>query len=87
MIKNPCPLHPGVVLACILVEEDAEQLRYLAASLNLSIDDLHLLLEGQKDIDEPIAEALMNHGYLVTRVWLDMQKKYDLAYGKDLRSN
>jgi plasmid maintenance system antidote protein VapI len=88
MIKmTKTPLHPGIVLACILVEEDANSVPNLATALNMTTGDVHLLLDGQKDIDHNIAQSLMEYGYLVARVWLDMQRRYDLAMGRDKGSN
>jgi antitoxin HigA-1 len=82
---NRPPLHPGKVIADVLMEFSVSKSE-IAARLGISRQHLHSLLDGRKPLSPSVAAkvaALLGGG---TELWLRIQASFD-AWEADLSTD
>lgn len=81
------PIHPGE----ILLEEFLKPMKInsskLAKDINVSLNTINHIIEGEQDINAEIALRLSKYFGLSERFWLNLQVKYDIEITKDRLKN
>lgn len=75
------PVHPGAVLAEILVDHGLNEVD-AAARLGVSRQTLHRLLAGQQRVSADMALRLGRLCGNGPEIWLNLQAQYDLALAR-----
>ena len=76
--------HPGCYLADVMNSLNYNS-KDMAENLNLSVELLNKLLNGEADIDEVTAEKIAALIGTSSKIWLNLQKDYDDAIYKIIK--
>lgn len=82
MIKNPNPLHPGVVLEEIYMKDLSLNQSELARKLRCSHRKINEIVNGKRAISAEFALALEDALGISAAMWVRMQADYDLAVAR-----
>lgn len=75
-INGRTVLHPGAYLRTVIDYEDLNILK-VANDLNLKIDELNKLIEGDLDITEDMAKGLASITNVKKDTWVELQNIWD----------
>ncbi len=78
MIKNPAPLHPGIVLQEIYMAEMGLNQSALAALMGCSPRKINEIVNGKRAISPEFAIELEDVLNTSAAMWVRMQAEYDL---------
>ena len=78
MIKNPSPLHPGVVLEEIYMKEMNLNQTQIAALLSCAPRKINEIINGKRGISAEFAIELEKVLLTSASMWVRMQAEYDL---------
>ena len=78
MIKNPNPLHPGVVLSEIYMSEMSLNQTDLAKKCQCSHRKINEIINGKRGISPDFALVLERVLGTTAEMWVRMQADYDL---------
>lgn len=78
MIKNPNPLHPGVVLNEIYMSEMSLNQTDLAKKCHCSPRKINEIINGKRGISSEFALVLEKALGTTAEMWVRMQADYDL---------
>ena len=79
MIKNPNPLHPGVVLNEIYISEMSLNQTDLAKKCHCSPRKINEIINGKRGISPEFALVLEKVLRTTAEMWVRMQADYDLC--------
>ncbi|MBK7960565.1 MAG: HigA family addiction module antidote protein [Bdellovibrionales bacterium] len=78
MIKNPKPMHPGIVLSEIYMSELGLNQTQLAAKLKCSHRKINEIINGKRAISSEFAIDLEKALGTTAEMWVRIQADYDL---------
>jgi len=78
MIKNPKPLHPGIVLNEVYMSEMGLNQTRLAELCNCSPRKINEIVNGKRAISPEFALVLEDALGTTAEMWVRMQAEYDL---------
>ncbi len=78
MIRNPKPLHPGLVLREIYMKEMSLNQSQLAAECGCSPRKINEIVNGKRSISPRFAIVLETVLGTSAEMWVRMQAEYDL---------
>lgn len=78
MIKNPKPMHPGVVLNEVYLKEMGLNQSQLAAKCKCSPRKINEIVNGKRAVSPEFALILENVLGTTAEMWVRIQAEYDL---------
>ncbi len=78
MIKNPNPLHPGIVLSEVYMSEMSLNQTELAKKCQCSHRKINEIINGKRGISPDFALVLEKALGTTAEMWVRMQADYDL---------
>lgn len=82
MIKNPKPLHPGIVLAEVYMKEMGLTQTALAELCDCSHRKINEIVNQKRSISADFAIDLEKALGTTAEMWVRMQAEYDLAVAR-----
>jgi len=82
MIKNPAPMHPGIVLQEVYMSEMGLSQSALAESIKYSPGKVNEIVNGKRGISPEFALALERVLKTSANMWVRMQAEFDLYKAK-----
>lgn len=86
-IKNPKPLHPGLILAEIYMTEMGLNQSQLAQKLGCAHRKINEIVNGKRAISPEFAIALEKVLGTSAEMWVRMQADYDLFVARQKNRN
>jgi antitoxin HigA-1 len=83
MIKNPKPMHPGVVLAEIYMKEMGLNQTTLSEKCDCSHRKINEIVNGKRSISPEFALVLEKVLGTTAEMWVRMQAEYDLWVARE----
>jgi antitoxin HigA-1 len=78
MIKNPKPMHPGVVLSEVYMSEMKLKQSQLAKKCDCSTRKINEIVNGKRSISPEFAIVLERVLGTTAEMWVRIQAEYDL---------
>jgi addiction module HigA family antidote len=83
MIKNPKPLHPGIILNEVYMKEMNLNQTQLAELLGCLPKKINEIVNGKRSISPQFAIELENAIGTSAEMWVRMQAEYDLWIARE----
>jgi len=85
--KKLPPIHPGEILKEEFLEPMEMSQQQLAEGINVSVEYLNRMIQGEQAITADIALRLGRYFSMSPKFWLNLQGHYDLEIAEDKLSN
>lgn len=86
VLKDKIAFHPGYYIDEIIKDNDITQEEY-ASKLEISVEDLELIIRAEKSITVDIATKLSQMIGTSVEYWMNLQNKYDTLVAEYMSDN